>query len=138
MTTMAWAYVAYLIVCIGITVWVAGTLRKHGLVFLTQGRDNDRELSDALSHLLIVGFYLVTLGVISFVLKSERLVGDVQSAIELLSAKVGTILVALGAMHFLIVAVFSKVRRTADERRFDDDHRHALSDLAATRQRATH
>lgn len=136
MTTIAWTYVAYLIVCVGITVWVGQTLRKYGPAFLKDGED-DRELSAALSHLLVVGFYLVNLGVISFALKIDGAAHDVQTAIELVSTKIGTILVVLGAMHFVILAIFAKVRKAADHDRWDRSHRTTISDLAAARQRAT-
>ena len=137
MTTIAWTYVAYLTVCVGITIWVGRTLRKHGRLFMKDAEDGDRELSDALSHLLVVGFYLVNLGVISFALKTDGPAQDAQSAIELASTKIGVILLVLGAMHFLILAVFSKIRKAADHDRWDRNHRTAISDLAAARQRAT-
>lgn len=110
-TMAAWAYLAYLAICVGVTVWVARTLRRHGRTFLADGQEESRELSDSLSHLLVVGFYLVTLGVICFAMKIQGTPADLRAALELLSTKVGTALVVLGAMHFLILAVFAKVRK---------------------------
>lgn len=135
MTATAWTYVAYLVVCVGITFWVGRTLRKHGPAFLKEALDEDRGLADGLSHLLVVGFYLVNLGVISFALKTEEFAADAQSAIELVSTKIGTILVVLGAMHFLILAIFSKVRKAAERDDWERNHRTAVGDLAAARQR---
>ena len=37
--TLTIAYLLYLAICVGITVWVARTLRTHGHVFLTQGHE---------------------------------------------------------------------------------------------------
>ncbi len=134
MTAMAWTYLAYLAVCVAITVWVARTLRKHGTVFLLgEGEHPNPALVDSLSHLLVVGFYLVNLGVISFVLKTQERVTDVQSAIELLSTKVGTILVVIGGMHFLILSVFSKSRRHADARPNHDGRRAAVDEFLSHR-----
>lgn len=110
MNAMAWTYLAYLTVSVGITAWVATTLRRHGTEFLVH-REEERERTRSLVHLLIVGFYLVNLGMVSFVLKAENRVSDVQTGMELLSTKVGTVLVILGAMHFLILTVFSKARK---------------------------
>ena len=126
MTTMAWTYVAYLAVCVGITIWVAQTLRKQGRVVLTDGQETSKDLSDAFSHLLVVGFYLVNLGAISFYLKIEAHASDPQTAIELVSTKIGTILVVLGAMHFVIVATLARVRSTAEVRKAEQAHRAAL------------
>ena len=121
MTVTTWTYLAYLGICVSITIWVAHTLRRHGRVFLADGRDGGGDLSDSLSHLLVVGFYLVNLGVICFDLKLEHPASDMRSAIELLSVKVGTILLVLGAMHFVILAVFAKARKGHDRPRRCDE-----------------
>jgi hypothetical protein len=129
MNPMAYTYLAYLGITIGITIWVARTLRRNGIVFLARSPE-EQPLAEALSHLLIVGFYLVNLGAISFAMKSRDKVVDAQTGIELLSAKVGLILVALGAMHFLILMIFSGIKRRDDERRTFAERRHAVSELA--------
>lgn len=109
MNAMAWTYLVYLLTTIAITVWVARTLRRYGVVLMNRSATVEQrqmpELTDALSHLLIVGFYLICLGVISFALRSSQRAVNVQESIELLSGKVGMILVILGAMHFLMLAV---------------------------------
>jgi hypothetical protein len=129
MNAMAYTYVAYLAITIGITVWVARTLRRNGTIFLAKS-DTELPLAEALSHLLIVGFYLVNLGAISFVMKSHERVTDAQTGIELLSTKVGVILVALGIMHFLILMVFSGIKHQNDERKAVAERRHAVNELA--------
>jgi hypothetical protein len=129
MNAMAYTYVAYLLITIGITVWVARTLRGNGVVFLTHS-GRDAPLADALSHLLVVGFYLISFGAISFVMKSHERVSDVQTGIELLSTKVGVILVALGMMHFLILMVFSGIKHHEDDRQAAAERRHSLAELA--------
>lgn len=128
--TMTTAYLLYLAICVGITIWVAHTLRKHGQIFLTEGYEHNKALSEALSHLLVVGFYLVNLGVISFALKSTSLVNDAQGVIELISTKVGTILVVIGAMHFIILAVFSSVRQGNEHYHHLQRRRNTVSELA--------
>jgi len=119
MNEMAWTYLAYLGISIGITVWVARTLRHYGAVLLI-GSHADQpertELADATSHLLVVGFYLVNLGIICFSLKSSESVMNTQASIELLSTKVGTILVVLGVMHFLVVAACASHGKTEGSR----------------------
>ena len=132
MNALAWTYLAYLVVCVGVTIWVATTLRKHGVEFLVH-REEDRDRTRSLVHLLIVGFYLINFGMISFALKAENVVTDMQTGIELISTKVGTVLVILGAMHFLILAVFSKARKSG-EKREPEMQRHGVADLLAQRQ----
>jgi hypothetical protein len=95
---------------------VARTLRRSGVTFLTRvgsGSEPDAVLADALSHLLVVGFYLVNLGLISFLMRSDQRISDAQGSMELLSNKVGMILVVLGAMHFATLAVFAAVQNHA-------------------------
>ncbi|HUQ70439.1 MAG TPA: hypothetical protein VM165_12990 [Planctomycetaceae bacterium] len=137
MTTMTGMYLTYVALCVGITVWVARTLRKHGRVFLTDGHEDHRELSEALSHLLVVGFYLVNFGVISFALKSAQQANTIPTAIELLSSKVGLILLTIGAMHFMILATFASVRRANERNAAENVRRNHLTQLAANRRNVT-
>lgn len=61
---------------------------------------------------LVVGFYLVNLGYASLLLKAEPAATSVQ-AIEVLSFKLGALLLSLGAMHFGNLIVFHRIRRRA-------------------------
>ena len=129
MNAMAYTYLVYLAVTIGITIWVARTLRHNGLIFLARS-EAEVPLAEALSHLLVVGFYLVNFGAISFLMQSREQAMDVQTGIELLSTKVGLILVGLGMMHFLILLVFARIRNRDEAVFRDDNHRKTLRDLA--------
>lgn len=111
MTTLVWVYVAYLIVCLGVTVWVGKTLERNAPIFLQDGTDDSREYTAALIHLLTVGFYLVNVGAISLALKFGDPVQNVTDAIELLSTKVGVILLILGIVHSVILAKLAASRR---------------------------
>lgn len=133
MTVMVWTYLAYLGICVGITIWVARILRTQGRVVLSDGVEGRRELSEAFSHLLVVGFYLVNFGVICFNLKIASQAVDAQTAIEMVSLKIGTILVVLGGMHFLVFAVFAKLRASSQEQHADAE-RHSL--IAERRRKA--
>lgn len=130
MSMTAWMYVAYLGICIGITIWVARILRRHGLLLLTAGRTGERTLAEALSHLLTVGFYLVNLGAIAFYLKANNVVSNVEGAFEAASDKVGAILVVIGIMHFAIVGILTINRRHEDERLADEEYRNAKLSLS--------
>ena len=62
------AYALYLAITIGITIWVARTLSRNGIVFLIQCFGHDAELARSTNHLLVVGFYLVNIGFITLTL----------------------------------------------------------------------
>jgi hypothetical protein len=106
-----YAYVAYLLVSIGLTVWVAQTLSKNGLVFLVECFGHDRTLAESTNHLLVVGFYLVNLGWILLTLRFGASPETAADMIRFLSTKVGIVVVALGLMHFFNMNAIAKFGR---------------------------
>jgi hypothetical protein len=109
------SYLVYLAISLGVTVWVAGTLHKNGRVFLVQTFHGNAELADSINHLLVVGFYLINLGYVALALKTSLPVDTARQAIELISDKIGAILLVLGTMHFLNLYVFNRLRRRGQE-----------------------
>ena len=107
------AYLAYLVISIALTVWVARTLVKNGRIFLVDTFLGNESLADSVNHLLAVGFYLVNIGYVALALKYGEKPMDLAQSIEALSTKVGLVLLVLGAMHFFNLYVFSRLRRRA-------------------------
>jgi len=107
-TYIVWAYGFYLVISVLLTVWVARTLSKNGLVFLVEAFNNNRELASSVNHLLVVGFYLINIGYVTLALKYGDKAADAQTALEILSTKVGLVLVVLGMMHFFNLLSFPK------------------------------
>src|SRR5688572_18619616 len=105
-------YVAYAVTMIGLTIWLARTLSRSGAVFLKDVFPDRQELGDAVNRLLVVGFYLVNLGYGCMTLAGGR-AADVREAIEALSMKLGGLLIALAAAHFVNMFVFHRIRRRA-------------------------
>ena len=110
---VVYAYVAYLFLSIALTVWVARTLSRAGRVFLVDSFLGNRELADSVNHLLVVGFYLINVGFVSLALKYGDKPTDLQTAIEILSTKMGFVLLVLGGMHFFNLHIFSRMRKRA-------------------------
>ena len=106
-------YVAYAALSVGLTIWVARTLSKHGKVFLVDVFGGNMDLADAVNRLLVVGFYLLNFGYVALALRTAELVETTRSAVEMLSWKVGLVLLVLGGMHLFNVLIFSRVRRRA-------------------------
>jgi hypothetical protein len=109
------SYAVYLAISLGATVWVARTLYKNGEVFLVDAFGGNVELAGSVNHLLVVGFYLINVGYVAQALTSDRTVDNLRAAIELVSSKVGTILLVLGVMHFFNLYVFNRLRRRGQE-----------------------
>ena len=112
MTTVV-TYLVYVTLSVAVAIWVGRTLRRYGTIYLIEGHEEKRGLQEALSHLLVVGFYLVSFGVICFVLKHDREIMDAKTSIELLSTKVGTVLVFLGVLHFVVLVGLAGSRKQA-------------------------
>ena len=89
MNVVVGTYVGYLVISIGLTVWVARTLMKNGRVFLIDSFLENEKLADAVNHLLVVGFYLINAGYVTLALKYGEKPADLPQAIETLSTKVG-------------------------------------------------
>ena len=106
-------YAVYLLISIGLTVWVAQTLHKNGRVFLVDVLRGNEELAGSVNHLLRVGFYLINLGYICLALKIGYHVADTRESIEALSTQIGYVLVVLGGMHFFNLFVFGRIRSRA-------------------------
>ncbi|MFJ6937013.1 hypothetical protein [Streptomyces sp. NPDC101132] len=105
------AYIAYLLISVGLTVWVARTLSRNGRIFIADVLHGNEKLADAVNHLLVVGFYLVNLGFVSLYLKAAEDIPDAASLFEALSAKLGVVLLVLGVMHLGNVWVLNRMRR---------------------------
>jgi hypothetical protein len=106
-----WMYLAYLAISIGLTVWVARTLSRNGLVFL-EDVFSDARLAKAVNHLLVVGFYLLNLGYVTVAMRYGGDIATVSHALEELSLKIGLVLLVLGALHFFNVFALNRYRRS--------------------------
>jgi hypothetical protein len=108
-------YLVYLAISIGLTVWVASTLSRNGLVFLEDVFGQER-LARAVNRLLVVGFYLINLGYVAVAMRTDERVDTVAEGLEALSRKVGTVLLVLGALHLFNVFALGRYRRSRQRR----------------------
>ena len=105
------SYLTYLVITVGVTIWVGRTLYRGGRVFLVDAFGGNKELADSVNHLLVVGFYLVNIGFLALALSTNRQLPGLRQAVELVADKTGVALLVLGAMHFFNLYLFSRVRR---------------------------
>jgi hypothetical protein len=103
------AYVLYLAISIAMTVWVARVLSKSGEMFLIKCFGHDEELAKSTNHLLVIGFYLVNIGIICARLDGWKM--DVSDFIPSVGSRIGISVLALGVMHLfnmVMIATFGK------------------------------
>lgn len=105
------AHLTYLVISIGLTIWVARSLFKNGRVFLVDAFSGNAALADSVNALLVVGFYLINIGYVSLALKYGDKPVEMIGTIESLSTKIGLVLLVLGSMHFFNLYVFSQARK---------------------------
>ena len=108
-----YTYLIYLLLSLGITVWVAHTLSTNGRLFLVDAFHGNEAMADSVNKLLVVGFYLINLGWIVDTMRIKSALPSAQIAVELLADKIGTVLLVLGVMHFFNLYVFNRMRRRA-------------------------
>ena len=123
MSVLVYAYLAYLVVGTAVTVWVARTLRHNGSILVTTGTDRSEQFASAVADLLIMGFYLLNFGMICFLLRADQSVVSLEEGIELLSRKVGIVLVSLAVVHFLTLALLGMARGAPSITDSDADYR---------------
>ena len=116
-STIVVTYLVYLMISVLLTVWVARTLHKRGAIFLVDAFHGNGELAASVNDLLVVGFYLINIGFVALTMKTNAKITDSRAALELLSDKMGLVLLILGGMHFFNLAVFSSIRKQNAPRR---------------------
>lgn len=115
MTTTVTTYLVYLAIAVPLTIWVASTLSRNGRVFLVDVFAGNDGLADAVNKLLVVGFYLVNLGFVTLFLRIDTDVIDTRAMFDVLSLKLGIVMLTLGVLHFANVYVFNSIRRRHQE-----------------------
>jgi hypothetical protein len=117
------SYSAYLVITLILTIWVARTLFRNGKIFLIDIFHGNTELAQAVNNLLLVGFYLINIGYAVYTLSITNTIADTRQLVEVLSLKVGAIILILGGMHFFNMLLFFKLRRRAlQEKSFRTTH----------------
>ncbi len=106
-------YFLYLAISICLTVWVAKALFKNGKVFLVDIFHGNTDLADSVNNLLLVGFYLINIGYAVYTLQISYNVLSAREMLEVLSYKIGLIILILGCMHFLNLYIFFTLRKRA-------------------------
>ncbi|MBN8824946.1 MULTISPECIES: hypothetical protein [unclassified Spirosoma] len=111
MTYTIVTYAFYLLLVIPTTVWVGHTLFRNGRIFLVDIFHANTELADSVNKLLLIGFYLLNIGYAVMLLRVSEIVKTPQEVFEVLSYKVGGILLLLGLIHLTNLYVLFKVRK---------------------------
>ena len=110
---LGYTYLGYILISLGLTVWVGRTLHKNGRIFLLENYADNTVLADAINNMLLVGFYLINIGFIAFTMRVAGVppMSWTQAA-EFLSVKIGFIAIVLGVMHFALMLILQRYATT--------------------------
>ena len=104
-------HLTYLLVTVPIIIWVGNRLHTHGAQFVIDAFHGDATRGNAVNHLLLIGFYLVNLGLMALFIKYGARPENAVDAIEQLVTKIGIVLLVLGGMHYFNLFNFDRMRR---------------------------
>src|SRR6266705_2940803 len=101
-------YVTISLVLVGM---VGRALSRSGRAFLGAMPGGQDGAAEAVSRLLVVAFYLLSLGFIALTMQVWSHVDSPAQALRLVSVKIGELLLVLGVLHVLSTVVFGRLRR---------------------------
>ena len=102
-------YLVYIVLAIGLVVWLARTISRNGEVFLRDVFDSE-EMGRSVNHLLVIGFYLLNMGYAVLLFRLDVAYGGLIEAFNDLITRVGVLVLSLGVIHLVNVAIFWRIR----------------------------
>jgi hypothetical protein len=111
MNLMVITHGCYLVIGIATTLAVISTLERRGQHFVIRWWNDDHLLAASWNHLLTVGLYLLHIGALLLALRYGGQALTQTDAIELLSTKIGFVLLALAVTLFLHVKAYWVIHR---------------------------
>lgn len=115
------AYLIYLPIAIGITIFVSKVLFKNARVFMMDIFNGREEIALATNRMFQMGFYLLNIGMALFILKVWEL-ESYRELIEALSVKLGGFILYLGALLLFNMFLFFRGKKAASKRRAAREH----------------
>lgn len=110
------AYLIFIPVAIGLTIFTARFLFKNSMVFMLDIFNGREKIAGATNQLFEIGFYLLNVGMALLILKTNPIQDNI-ALVELLSFKIGGFAVYLGVMLFLNLYLFFRGKRKARQNR---------------------
>jgi hypothetical protein len=109
-------YLLYLLISTGLTVVVGTGLARSGRAFLLDVFGGNDALARAVSRLLVLGFYLLSMGFVTLTMRTGGDIATARAGLQLLSVKIGEVLLVLGVLPLVTLAALARTRRRAQAR----------------------
>lgn len=104
-------YLLYLVISTGLTIVVGTGLARSGRAFLLDVFSGNETLAKAVSRLLVLGFYLLSLGFVTLTMRAHGDIASARAGLQLLSVKIGQVLLVLGVLPLTALAALARTRR---------------------------
>ena len=101
----------YLTISLALVGMVGRALSRSGRAFLGELFGAQAGVAEAVNRLLVVAFYLLSLGFIAATWQVWSHVGSAAQALQLLSGKIGELLLVLAVLHVASTVIFARLRR---------------------------
>jgi hypothetical protein len=122
-------YLLYLMISTALTVVVGTGLARSGRAFLLDVFGGNDTLARAVSRLLVLGFYLLSLGFVTLTMRTHGDIASARAGLQLLSVKIGEVLLVLGVLPLVTLAALARTRRRAQARLGQQGFRAAIPAL---------
>ena len=109
-------YLIYFLLSLTLIIWVGKVLARAGKHVWAEVFSGNMNVAENINKLLLVGYYLINIGYISLSVNIGFAIRDVEHMVEVLSYKVGIILMVLAAVHFLNLIVWFRLRKRSKSR----------------------
>lgn len=96
----------YLLLAVNTTYFLGKSLNKHGEHFLRAIFTNRMEIVLPVNKILLIGFYLVNVGLILLFYSSQTNIDSFLNAIEYLTFKMGITYIVIAVMHYMNILAF--------------------------------
>ena len=97
----------YLLVSLYITVWVGHQIFKQGEHFLMEIFKDNTSIVKPVNRILLTGYYLINIGYVFVLLIHKQHPQTFTDVLELLSSKLGIVILSLGIIHLFNLMTFA-------------------------------
>jgi hypothetical protein len=104
-------YLAYLLISVSLTFLAGRVLSRSGRLILADAVGGDEGSARGLSNLVVVSFYLISLGCVALTMHTSSDSLSARQAIQLLATRVGVNLLVLGGLYLAGLVILTKLRR---------------------------
>ena len=108
-------HIIYLFFSLLFTVYVGRSLYENGRPFLMECW-GELHVAEAVNRCLLIGFYLLNGSFVLLVLRFGATGTSLQESLEILSARVGFVVLVMGVMHFNNLLFCEWIRRRRHEK----------------------